>query len=152
MHKKSFVQGLRKGASGADVIKMHAVSRLMLNNHVKNIQVSWVKESPKFSQYCLNAGANDFGGTLINESISTSAGASHGQLIRPFEFRNMIREMGRIPAERTTTYKILKRFDAGKEESHSLDIAEYSEQRFGSYQNLTKLDTYRYKDLSKKEN
>ena len=149
MYKKTLVNGLRKGASGAEVAKMYAVSRLMLNNHVKNIQVSWVKESPKFAQYCLNVGANDFGGTLINESISTSAGASHGQLVRPIEFRNMIREIGRIPAERTTTYKILKRFDAGKEEDHPLDVAEYSEQRFGSYQNLIKLDTYRYADLKK---
>ena len=83
MYKKKLVKGISKGASGADVVKMYAVSRLMLNNHIRNIQVSWVKESPKFSQYCLNAGANDFGGTLINESISTSAGASHGQLVRP---------------------------------------------------------------------
>ena len=94
MHKKNLVKGVRKGASGTDVVKMYGVSRLMLNNHIKNIQVSWVKESPRFSQYCLNAGANDFGGTLINESISTAAGASHGQLMRPSEFRNMIREIG----------------------------------------------------------
>ena len=148
MHKKNLVKGTRKGASGADVVKMYAVSRLMLNNHIKNIQVSWVKESPKFSQYCLNAGANDFGGTLINESISTSAGASHGQLVRPSEFRNMIREIGRTPAERNTTYRILKKFDAGREEEqHPLDVADYSEEKFGSYQNLIKLDAYRYKDF-----
>jgi len=61
MYRKNLVKGVRKGASGADVVKMYAVSRLMLNNHIKNIQVSWVKESLKFSQYCLNAGANDFG-------------------------------------------------------------------------------------------
>jgi len=120
----------------------------MLNNHIKNIQVSWVKESPKFAQYCLSAGANDFGGTLINESISTSAGASHGQLLRPSEFRTMIREMGRIPAERTTKYKILKKFDAGVDEVHPLDAVDYSEQKFGSYKNLIKLDTFRFKDLN----
>ena len=146
MYKKNLVKGLGKGASGAGVVKMYAVSRLMLNNHIKNIQVSWVKESPKFSQYCLNAGANDFGGTLINESISTSAGASHGQLVRPSEFRNLINEMGRVPAERSTTYKILKRFDAGREESHPLDMIDYSEQRFGSYQHLIKLDSYKFKN------
>jgi FO synthase subunit 2 len=148
MHKKKLVKGVRKGASGTDVVKMYAVSRLMLNNHIKNIQVSWVKESPKFSQYCLNAGANDFGGTLINESISTAAGSSHGQLMRPSEFRNMIREIGRTPAERTTTYRVLKKFDAGLEESHPLDMADYNEQKFGSYQNLIKLDAYRFKSFN----
>ncbi|MGA3297312.1 MAG: 7,8-didemethyl-8-hydroxy-5-deazariboflavin synthase subunit CofH, partial [Candidatus Bathyarchaeia archaeon] len=148
MYKKNLVKGLGKGASGPDVVKMYAVSRLMLNNHIKNIQVSWVKESPKFSQYCLNAGANDFGGTLINESISTSAGASHGQLVRPSEFRNLINEIGRIPAERSTTYKILKRFDTGKEDDHPLDAVDYDEQKFGSYQQLIKLDSYRFKNLN----
>ena len=149
MYKKNLIKGIRKGPSGADVVKMYAVSRLMLNNYIRNIQVSWVKESPKFSQFCLSAGANDFGGTLMNESISTSAGASHGQLVRPSEFRSMIREMGRIPAERTTKYKILKKFDEGKEESHPLDATDYDEQKFGSYQTLIKLDTFRFKDLNK---
>jgi len=147
MYTKNLVKGIRKGPSGADVVKMYAVSRLMLNNHIGNIQVSWVKESPKFSQFCLSVGANDFGGTLMNESISTSAGASHGQLVRPSEFRSMIREMGRIPAERTTKYKILKKFDEGKEESHPLDVTD--EQKFGSYKTLIKLDTFRFKDLNK---
>jgi len=147
MYTKNLVKGIRKGPSGADVVKMYAVSRLMLNNHIRNLQVSWVKESPKFSQFCLSAGANDFGGTLMNESISTSAGASHGQLVRPSEFRSMIREMGRIPAERNTRYKILKKFDEGKEESHPLDVTD--EQKFGSYKTLIKLDTFRFKDLNK---
>jgi FO synthase subunit 2 len=150
MHKKNLVKGLRKGANANDVVKMYAVSRLMLNNQIKNIQVSWVKEGPKFSQYCLNAGANDFGGTLINESISTAAGASHGQLMRPCEFRNMIREIGRTPAERSTTYRILKKFDAGRDENRPLDATDYSEEKFGSYRNLIKLDAYRFKDLSEK--
>ena len=149
MYKKDLVKNVRKGASGAEVVKMYAVSRLMLNNHIKNIQVSWVKESPKFSQFCLNAGANDFGGTLINESISTSAGASHGQLVRPAEFRRMIREMGRIPAERSTTYKILKRFDSGVDEVHPLDELDYSEEQFGSYENLIRMDAFRFRDHDK---
>jgi len=151
MYKKNLVKGLGKGASGSEVIKMYAVSRLMLNNHIRNIQVSWVKESPKFSQYCLNAGANDFGGTLINESISTSAGSSHGQLVRPSEFRNLINEIGRIPAERSTTYKILKRFDTETKETHPLDVIDYDEQKFGSYRQLIKLDSYRFKHLNELE-
>ena len=145
MYRKNLVKGVRKGASGADVVKMYAVSRLMLNNHIKNIQVSWVKESPKFSQYCLNAGANDFGGTLINESISTSAGAGHGQLVRPSEFRNMIRQMGRIPAERTTKYEIIKRFK--QEQDDPLDRVIYSEEKFGSYNKLIQSDSFRFKEL-----
>lgn len=146
MYKRNLVQGVRKGPNGADVVKMYAVSRLMLNNHIKNIQVSWVKEGPKFAQLCLNAGANDFGGTLVNESISTAAGASYGQIVRPAEFRTMIRGLGRIPAERSTTYKMLKRFDSGVEETHPLDTLDFSEDRFGSYKNLIKLETYRFKD------
>jgi len=151
MYRKNMIKGVRAGASGADVVKMYAVSRLMLNNHIKNIQVSWVKESPKFSQYCLTAGANDFGGTLINESISTAAGASHGQLVRPCEFKNMIREIGRTPAERTTTYRIVKKFDTGMEENHPLDRADYSEEKFGSYKDLVKLEAYRFKDINQTE-
>src|SRR5262245_65761968 len=93
-HRKSIL-GLRSGASGAEVMKMYAVSRLTLNNWIPNLQVSWVKEGPKLSQIALLAGANDFGGTLINESISTAAGASHGQLMKPSQFRSLVREMGR---------------------------------------------------------
>jgi FO synthase subunit 2 len=59
----------------------------------------------------------------------------------------MIREIGRTPAERNTTYRILKKFDAGREEKHPLDVADYSEEKFGSYQNLIKLDVYRYKNF-----
>jgi FO synthase subunit 2 len=61
----------------------------------------------------------------------------------------MIREIGRTPAERTTTYKILKKFNAREEETHPLDRADYSEQKFGSYQNIIKLDAYRFRDLTK---
>jgi FO synthase subunit 2 len=151
MHAKGLVKGVRKGASSDEVVKMYAVSRLMLNNYIKNIQVSWVKESPKFAQYCLNAGANDFGGTLINESISTAAGASHGQLMRPVEFKNMIREVGRIPAERTTTYKILRTFNGAKDEIHPLDSVDYSEKKFGAYKYLVKLNSYRFKEQNQQE-
>jgi FO synthase subunit 2 len=60
----------------------------------------------------------------------------------------MVREMGRIPAERTTKYTIIKKFDQGKEEAHPLDIVDYSEQKFGSYRNLIELDTFRFKELT----
>lgn len=146
--------GLRRGASGAEVMKIYAVSRLMLNNHIPNLQVSWVKEGPKLSQIALLAGANDFGGTLMNESISTAAGASYGQLMKPSQFRGMIREMGRIPAERSTTYQKIRVFESEAEHRDLLDDINDPHQRFGSYQNLIQLKEYRFRDFyrdSKKE-
>jgi len=139
--------GLRQGASGAEVMKMYAVSRLMLNQHIPNLQVSWVKEGPKLSQIALLAGANDFGGTLINESISTAAGASYGQLMKPSQFRGMIREMGRIPAERSTTYQKIRVFESEDHHRDLLDEVDDPSQRFGSYQNLIHLKDYRFKDF-----
>jgi len=139
--------GLRRGASGAEVMKMYAVARLMLNNTIPNLQVSWVKEGPKLSQIALLAGANDFGGTLINESISTAAGASYGQLMKPSQFRGMIREMGRIPAERSTTYQKIRVFESEAQHRDLLDEVNDPNQRFGSYQNLIQLKQYRFRDF-----
>lgn len=101
----------RPGPTGLEDLRMHAVARIMLHNFIPNIQVSWVKLGPKFAQICLNAGANDFGGTLMNESISRSAGASFGEYLPPEEFQRLIRDLGRIPAQRSTTYQLLKVFD-----------------------------------------
>jgi FO synthase subunit 2 len=122
---------------------MHAISRIMLNNFIKNIQVSWVKEGAKMSQLLLQAGVNDFGGTLINESISTSAGSEFGQIMKPKEIRSLIMSAGRIPAQRNSVYEIIKVFD-GKDDDHEslLDMAETSQ--FGSYHELIKLDKFRY--------
>jgi len=139
--------GLRRGASGAEVMKMYAVSRLMLNNYIPNLQVSWVKEGPKLSQIALLAGANDFGGTLINESISTAAGASYGQLMKPSQFRGLIRDMARIPAERSTTYQRIRVFETENDHRDLLDEVNDPAQRFGSYQNLIYLKEYRFKDF-----
>lgn len=140
------IKGVRPGPTGDEVVKMYAVSRLMLNNYIKNIQVSWVKEGRKFAQHCLNAGANDFGGTLINESISTAAGATHGQFVRPREFRRMIRSLGRIPAQRTTTYELIKVFnDPNDEEPEPLDLITYDEKRFSSYRLLIKSREFRFR-------
>jgi len=149
-HRNRIV-GLRRGASGAEVIKMYAVSRLMLNRWIPNLQVSWVKEGPKFSQIALLAGANDFGGTLINESISTAAGAGYGQLMKPSQFRQLIREMGRIPAERTTTYNKIKVFETEDHAVDLLDTVENPAERFGSYHNLIRLKEYRFKDFYREQ-
>jgi 7,8-didemethyl-8-hydroxy-5-deazariboflavin synthase CofH subunit len=143
--------GLRRGASGAEVLKMYAVSRLMLNHHIPNLQVSWVKEGPKLSQIALLAGANDFGGTLINESISTAAGASYGQLMKPSQFRGLIREMGRIPAERSTTYQKIRVFETEDRHRDLLDEINDPSERFGSYQNLIRLKDYRFRDFYREQ-
>jgi len=147
MFHRQRIPGLRRGASGAEVMKMYAVSRLMLNNWIPNLQVSWVKEGPKLSQIALLAGANDFGGTLINESISTAAGAGYGQLMKPSQFRSLIREMGRIPAERSTTYQKVRVFESEENPVDLLDQVEDPAERFGSYQNLIHLKDYRFKDF-----
>ena len=146
MFKRKPPEGLRHGASGAEVMKMYAVARLMLNDWIPNIQVSWVKEGPKLSQIALLAGANDFGGTLINESISTAAGAGYGQLMKPSQFRNLIREMGRIPAERTTTYQNIRVFETENNHRDLLDEVDDPSQRFGSYRHLIQLREYRFRD------
>jgi FO synthase subunit 2 len=138
---------MRDSASGPEIMKMYAVSRLMLGPYIKNLQVSWVKEGPRFGQLLLNAGANDFGGTLINESISTAAGAQHGQLVRPAQFRQLIREMGRVPAERTTTYAVRRVFrDPTEDPVEPLDTVEYDERRFGTFDVLLHQDEHRFKD------
>ena len=145
MFMKSIVDDVRPGPSGMDVIRMHAIARIMLNNWIPNIQASWVKEGPRMSQLLLTAGVNDLGGTLINESISTAAGAQHGQLMRPSEFRQMIRQVGRIPAERYTTYQTRRVFSDTDQELDPLDlVGDNVEEVFGSYDRLVKLDTYRF--------
>jgi FO synthase len=100
-----FHQGLsRPGPTLAEHLKIHALARLMLAGSINNIQVSWVKLNRQLSQLCLQAGANDYGGTLMEENISREAGATAGQYTSPEEFQSLIREIGRIPAERNTTY------------------------------------------------
>ena len=144
MYNHNLVKGIAPGPTGQDVIKMHAVSRIMLNNFINNIQVSWVKEGARMSQLLLEAGVNDFGGTLINESISTSAGSEFGQLMRPKEIRSLIQSAGREPAQRNSVYGIIKVYDGINDENESLlDSAETTQ--FGSYHELIKLDKFRYK-------
>ena len=144
MYNHNLVKGIAPGPTGQDVIKMHAVSRIMLNNFINNIQVSWVKEGAKMAQLLLEAGVNDFGGTLINESISTSAGSEFGQLMRPKEIRSLIQSAGREPAQRNSVYGIIKVYDGINDENESLlDSAETTQ--FGSYHELIKLDKFRYK-------
>ena len=149
MYKHQLHEGIKEGANGNDVLLTHAIARIMLNNSINNLQMSWVKEGQKMSQLLLMWGANDFGGTLINESISTSAGSVHGQLLRPKEIRRLIKEIGRIPAERDTNYKILRKFDNENEIESELDkVTDTS--RFGSYVELIKINKFNYKNPRRK--
>ncbi|MGH9874360.1 MAG: 5-amino-6-(D-ribitylamino)uracil--L-tyrosine 4-hydroxyphenyl transferase CofH [Pyrinomonadaceae bacterium] len=106
------IGGARPGPTIEEHLKVHALARLMLRGWIDNIQVSWVKLGRKISQACMRAGANDYGGTLMDENISRLAGATAGEYLSPEEFQERIREIGRIPAERSTRYEILKRHAA----------------------------------------
>jgi len=152
MYRRGLVPGVREGATGVEVIKMHALARLILGPSFRNIQSSWVKEGPKMAQYLLAAGANDVGGTLINESISTSAGAGFGQLVPPAELRRMIREAGRVPARRDTTYALLKVYASPEDDEDSpLDHVTDAATRFGSYRALSTSGEFRFLHPAKTE-
>ncbi|HSA92325.1 MAG TPA: 5-amino-6-(D-ribitylamino)uracil--L-tyrosine 4-hydroxyphenyl transferase CofH [Terriglobales bacterium] len=100
-----FHQGLaRPGPTLAEHLKIHALARLLLAGSIENIQVSWVKLDRAVAQLCLRAGANDYGGTLMEENISRLAGSTSGQYLAPEDFHERIRELGRVPAERNTVY------------------------------------------------
>jgi 7,8-didemethyl-8-hydroxy-5-deazariboflavin synthase CofH subunit len=146
MYHNRLAPNLRLGPSGNEVVKMHAVARLMLGGSIRNIQSSWVKEGPRLAQYLLSAGANDVGGTLMNESISTSAGAPYGQLVPPRELRRLIRDAGRIPAQRKTNYDLLKVYSENDEEVTELDHVGDADSRFGSYRKLTNSGNFRFVD------
>jgi FO synthase len=94
----------RKGPTLREAILMHAVARLVFDPVIVNIQASWTKLGPLWAQRCLSAGVNDLGGTLMNESISRAAGASHGQEFDPQHMEELIRAAGREPRQRTTLY------------------------------------------------
>jgi FO synthase len=94
----------RPGPTLAEHLKIHALARILLSGSIRNVQVSWVKLSRDTAQLCLRAGANDYGGTLMEENISRLAGATSGEYLSPSEFHQRIRGLGRVPAERNTTY------------------------------------------------
>jgi FO synthase len=95
----------RPGPTFRDAVLMHAVARLLLFPLIDNIQTSWVKLGREGAQLCLEAGCNDLGGSLMDESITRAAGAIHGQEFAPAEIRGTIEAMGRVPRHRSTTYE-----------------------------------------------
>jgi len=113
--------GARPGSSMAEDLRLVAVARLFLRPWITNIQVSWVKMGPKLAQMGLCAGANDFGGTLMEESISRESGSEHGENLPPETLRRLAREVGRTPVERSTTYAVLRRFDDPAQDPPSLE-------------------------------
>lgn len=145
------VKGLRLGPSGLEVLHVHALARVLLGPTFRNIQASWVKEGEKLAGLLLANGCNDLGGTLINESISTAAGASHGQFLSPRRLRQLIRASGRDPVQRNTGYSVLRRFDGDEEpETEALDTVVDNEKVFGSYRALTVAEDNRYVHPSRK--
>jgi FO synthase len=119
MESPIFRKGLaRKGPSFREAVLMHAVSRLALHPLIANIQASWVKMGAEGVAACLSAGANDLGGTLMNESISRAAGASHGQEFDSLQMQSLINACGRTPRQRNTLYgqpKAARRFNVSVE-------------------------------------
>ncbi|KEQ52269.1 5-amino-6-(D-ribitylamino)uracil--L-tyrosine 4-hydroxyphenyl transferase CofH [Sphingobium chlorophenolicum] len=95
---------VRHGPTFREVRLMHAVARLALHPHIRSIQTSWVKLGGEGVRACLNSGANDLGGTLMNESISRAAGTQHGQEMPPAAMEALIRSLGRTPRQRSTAY------------------------------------------------
>ena len=112
--------GARPGAMRDEHLRVHALSRVLLHGAIRNIQVSWVKLGIEASLACLRAGANDFGGTLMEENISKAAGATFGEYVSPGEFRNHVRKIGRVPAERYTTYNIRRTFEHPEDDPPSI--------------------------------
>lgn len=131
------MKGIRLGPSGPQVLHIHALARVLLGRTFKNIQASWVKEGEKLAGLLLASGCNDVGGTLINESISTAAGAGHGQFLSPRRLRDLVRASGRDPVQRNTLYGVLKRFDGEESADDALDQVQDNDKLFGTYKALT---------------
>src|SRR6185503_2774978 len=105
MEAPIYIKGrARRGPTYREAVLMHAVARLVLHPLITNIQTSWVKMGEGGAAACLDSGANDFGGTLMNESITRAAGAVHGQEMPPESMEALIRSLGREPRQRTTLY------------------------------------------------
>jgi len=134
------------GPGEDDVVRLYAIARLMLGPTIRNIQASWVKEGLALARRLLRCGANDLGGTLINESISTTAGARHGQLVTPRTLRALIRDVGRVPTQRRTDYEPVRVFDdPAADPPEPLDEVTDPSALFGSYATLVEEARFRYR-------
>jgi 5-amino-6-(D-ribitylamino)uracil---L-tyrosine 4-hydroxyphenyl transferase len=102
-------------STGLEDLQLIAISRVILHTHVNNIQATWVKLGKKLAQVALQCGANDLGGTLIEDQISTASGGSHGEYVSPAEFEWMIKGAGRVPMQRDTLYRKVEPRFSGQE-------------------------------------
>jgi FO synthase len=132
----------RKGPSFREAVLIHAISRLVLNPVFTNIQASWTKLGHDGVRACLRAGVNDIGGTLMNETITRAAGASHGQETSPEEMEEIIKSIGRTPRQRTTSYGEVS--DSQKKKSFNAQELRESvfeaANKFNRKENKTKVD------------
>ncbi|KZL12549.1 Aminodeoxyfutalosine synthase [Pseudovibrio axinellae] len=112
-------ESVRPGPTNLEVRKMHAIARIMLNGWIDNIQVSWTKLGAEFARELLMCGVNDLGGTLMNESISRSAGAAHGQEITAYEMCQVIQSSGEQPIQRNSIYGVIDDFSTGLPEQQA---------------------------------
>lgn len=108
MHENNHLSDQSIGANGLDDLKLHALARVIFGRDIPNIQVSWIKMGTKLSQVALCAGANDFGGTMMEDKISVAGGSSHGEYLSREDLIGLIRAIGRIPRERNTLYQDVK--------------------------------------------
>jgi FO synthase subunit 2 len=149
MYARKLLPELRPGPTSSELLRLYAISRLMLGKRFVNLQASWVKQGLDLAARLLTVGVNDLGGTLMNESISTSAGAGHGQLMTPAHLREAIRAAGRVPVQRDTRYRTIRRFAAtlepGEADGDLLSAVTDAEASFGSYVQLTRSAQHRFR-------
>jgi 7,8-didemethyl-8-hydroxy-5-deazariboflavin synthase CofH subunit len=141
------VPGVAPGPTGDDVIRLYAIARLMLGDTIRNLQASWVKEGLRTAEWLLSCGVNDLGGTLMNESISTAAGAQHGQMTTPAALRRVIRDAGRLPVQRTTAYRVVREYPrelTAEEAPEPLDLVRDADSVFGTYKGLLSDTRFHY--------
>jgi 7,8-didemethyl-8-hydroxy-5-deazariboflavin synthase CofH subunit len=112
----------RPGSTVEEDVAIHALSRILLNNWIPNIQLAWPKLGWEVARLCLRAGANDVGGTLMDEQITSSSGEIAAKAATPEELRSFIISAGRTPVERSTTYRVLRRFDARELASRPVEM------------------------------
>jgi len=105
MHENNRLSDRSQGASGLDDLKVHAVARVIFGRDLPNIQVSWPKMGIKLSQVALGCGANDFGGTMMEDKITTAGGSKYGEYMPADRISAVIRAIGRVPRERNTVYQ-----------------------------------------------
>ncbi len=108
MHENNRLSGESRGASGLDDLKLHALARIIFGKDIPNVQASWIKMGTRLAQVALCSGANDLGGTMMEDKISIAGGSSHGEHLPREEMFEVVKAIGRVPVERDTLYRRLQ--------------------------------------------